>query len=155
MCGRCLRCWGQDFAAAWPHFLLEKAHWGHRAGTGKSSESLSRCSKKDEVLGPPPGNRPETGSVYRPLLFSSVLATSRKPMGERPHPSFLFSSLPHRLSWCECYSGPLVLTVCLAVDGGQDGDFCSVCLCLKYGPQALKAGFVSTDGLYGGSTGCV
>lgn len=32
---------------------------------------------------------------------------------------------------------------------GQGWDSCSVCLCLKYGPLALKAGFVSTDGLYG------
>jgi hypothetical protein len=66
----------------------------------------------------------------------------------RPHPSFLFSSLPHSRSWWECL-GPLVLTVNLAVDGVQGGDSCNVCLCLKYGPQALKAGFVSTDGLYG------
>lgn len=32
---------------------------------------------------------------------------------------------------------------------GQGRDSCSVCLCLKYGPHALKVAFVSTDGLYG------
>lgn len=45
--------------------------------------------------------------------------------------------------------GPNHVTACLAVDGGRGGGSCSVCLCLMYGPQALKAPFVSTDGRYG------
>lgn len=69
MCGRCLRCWGQGFAAAWPHFLLERALWGHRADTGKSSEPSSPCSKKDEALGTRLGTNQKL-VVFTGLSFS-------------------------------------------------------------------------------------
>lgn len=35
--------------------------------------------------------------------------------------------------------GPTRLTECLAVDAGQGGDSCSVCLCLKYGAPSVES----------------